>query len=67
MAETATRIASGAPLVARWHKAFLKRLEDPAPLSEAEFDEGFACYGTKDFELGYKAFLAKTDPDFEGR
>lgn len=67
VAETATRIAAGAPLVARWHKAFLKRLEDPAPLSEAEFDEGFACYGTKDFEIGYKAFLAKTDPDFEGR
>ena len=67
VAETATRIASGAPLVARWHKAFLKRLEDPAPLSEAEFDEGFACYGTKDFEIGYRAFLAKTEPDFEGR
>ncbi|WP_421710189.1 enoyl-CoA hydratase/isomerase family protein [Algihabitans sp.] len=67
VAETAARIAAGAPLVARWHKAFLKRLEDPAPLSEAEFDEGFACYGTKDFEIGYKAFLAKTDPDFEGR
>lgn len=67
VAETAMRIAAGAPLVARWHKAFLKRLEDPAPLSEAEFDEGFACYGTKDFEIGYKAFLAKTEPDFEGR
>lgn len=67
VAETATRIAAGAPLVARWHKAFLKRLEDPAPLSEAEFDEGFACYGTKDFEIGYRAFLAKTEPDFEGR
>lgn len=67
VAETATRIAAGAPLVARWHKAFLKRLEDPAPLSEAEFNEGFACYGTKDFEIGYRAFLAKTEPDFEGR
>ncbi len=67
VAETAMRIAAGAPLVARWHKAFLKRLEDPAPLNEAEFDEGFACYGTKDFEIGYKAFLAKTEPDFEGR
>ncbi|WP_119166024.1 enoyl-CoA hydratase/isomerase family protein [Algihabitans albus] len=67
VAETAARIAAGAPLVARWHKAFLKRLEDPTPLSETEFDEGFACYGTKDFEIGYKAFLAKTEPDFEGR
>ena len=29
---TAERIAAGAPLVARWHKKFLRRLEDPAPL-----------------------------------
>ncbi|CAE7853303.1 crt [Symbiodinium necroappetens] len=67
VAETAARVAAGAPLVARWHKKFLRRLEDPAPLSEAEFDEGFACYGTKDFEIGYRAFLAKTEPEFEGR
>lgn len=64
---TAERIADGAPLVARWHKAFLRRLEDPTPLSEAERDEGYACYGTEDFQIGYRAFLAKTKPDFKGR
>ena len=63
----ARRIADGAPLVNRWHKQFLRRLEDPRPLSEAELDEGYACYGTEDFEIGYKAFLAKTKPDFKGR
>ncbi|MBB3064138.1 enoyl-CoA hydratase/isomerase family protein [Limibacillus halophilus] len=64
---TAERIADGAPLVARWHKKFLKRLRNAAPLSEAEFDEGFACYGTEDFGIGYRAFLAKEKPDFKGR
>jgi len=65
--ETARRIAAGAPLVARWHKRFLRRLEDPAPLGEAELDEGYACFGTEDFRIGYRAFLAKTTPQFKGR
>jgi enoyl-CoA hydratase/carnithine racemase len=63
----AGRIADGAPLVARWHKKFLDRLEDPAPLSEAELDEGYACYDTEDFSIGYQSFLAKTKPGFKGR
>jgi enoyl-CoA hydratase/carnithine racemase len=63
----ARRIADGAPLVARWHKKFAKRLADPRPLSEAERDEGYACFGTEDFRIGYKAFLAKTKPDFKGK
>ena len=65
--ETAQRIAEGAPLVARWHKKFARRLRDPKPLTPAEYDEGFACFGTEDFQAGYKAFLAKTKPDFKGR
>jgi len=64
---TAKRIADGAPLVARWHKHFLKRLDDPAPLSTEELSEGFACYDSRDFQIGYKAFLAKEKPEFEGR
>jgi len=63
----ARRIADGAPLVARWHKKFARRLADPAPLTEAEQDEGFACYGTEDFQTGYRAFLSKTKPEFKGR
>jgi enoyl-CoA hydratase/carnithine racemase len=64
---TARRIADGAPLVARWHKKFAARLADPRPLSEAEIDEGYACFGTEDFRIGYRAFLAKSKPEFKGR
>jgi enoyl-CoA hydratase/carnithine racemase len=64
---TARRIAAGAPLVARWHKKFARRLADPAPLSEAELDEGFACFDSEDFRIGYRAFLAKQTPEFRGR
>jgi len=64
---TARRVAGGAPLVHRWHKKFLARLEDPAPLSDGERDEGFACYDTEDFQIGYKAFLDKATPKFKGR
>jgi enoyl-CoA hydratase len=64
---TAQRIADGAPLVARWHKKFVRRLGQGTPLSQAEIDEGFACFGTEDFQIGYKAFLAKQKPDFVGR
>ena len=64
---TAARIAEGAPLVARWHKAFTRRLLSPEPLSEAEHDESFACFATEDFQIGYKAFLAKTKPAFTGK
>ena len=64
---SAERIAEGAPLVARWHKKFARRLADPKPLSDEEYDEGFACFGTQDFQVGYQAFLAKKKPDFTGR
>jgi len=64
---TAQRIADGAPLVARWHKKFARRLRDPKPLTAGEYDEGFACFGTADFRIGYKAFLAKEKPAFEGK
>ena len=64
---TARRIAAGAPLVARWHKQFLRRLAVDAPLSEAERDEGFRCYDTEDFRIGYQAFLDKATPGFVGR
>jgi enoyl-CoA hydratase/carnithine racemase len=63
---TAQRIADGAPLVARWHKKFARRLRDPRPLDPAEYDEGFACFGTEDFRTGYRAFLAKQRPEFTG-
>lgn len=63
----ARRIAAGAPLAARWHKQFLRQLESGVPLTDAERDEGFRCYDTEDFRIGYRAFLAKTPPAFVGR
>jgi enoyl-CoA hydratase/carnithine racemase len=67
IAATAARIAEGAPLVARWHKKFTRRLMQPEPLSEQEMDESFACFGTEDFRVGFQAFLAKGTPVFRGR
>ncbi len=64
---TLARIAEGAPLAARWHKKFTRRLLQPAPLTAEELDESFDCFGTEDFRAGYRAFLAKTKPEFRGR
>ncbi len=65
---TARRIAAGAPLVARWNKARIKRLLAlPEALTEAENDTGFAHMQTEDYSIGMKAFLAKTKPKFVGR
>ncbi|MEO8486883.1 MAG: enoyl-CoA hydratase/isomerase family protein [Betaproteobacteria bacterium] len=64
---TAHRVADGAPLVARWHKKFARRLAEGRPLTAAERDECFDCFDTEDFRAGYAAFLAKTKPGFQGR
>jgi enoyl-CoA hydratase len=63
----AERIAEGAPLGARWHKKFARRLADPRPLTAAEIDECFDCFDTEDFRIGYASFLAKKKPSFVGR
>ena len=63
----ARRIADGAPLVARWHKEYVRRLADPTPLTEAELDDSLACYRTEDYQIGYRAFLEKKKPVFKGR
>src|SRR5471030_17175 len=63
----ARRIAAGAPLVARWHKKFARRLADPRPLTGAERDEGYACFDTEDYRIGFRAFLAKQKPEFKGK
>ncbi|MBY0530986.1 MAG: enoyl-CoA hydratase/isomerase family protein [Xanthobacteraceae bacterium] len=65
--ETAKRISEGAPLAARWHKKFVRRLLEPKPLREDELDESFDCFGTEDFKIGYRAFLEKKKPQFKGR
>ena len=42
-------------------------LADPRPLTEAERDEGYACFDTEDYRIGFNAFLAKTKPEFKGK
>jgi enoyl-CoA hydratase len=64
---TAARIAAGAPLVARWHKQFIRRLRPQEQLAATEWNEGFACFDTDDYREGLRAFLAKQPPQFRGR
>jgi enoyl-CoA hydratase len=64
---TVERIASGAPLVARWHKRMVKRIEEQKPITEAERLEPLAVFDSEDYRIGTRAFLEKRDPIFEGR
>ncbi len=66
VAATCARIAEGAPLVARWHKKFIRRLLDPTPLAPHEIEEGFAALATEDYRRGVRAFLTRTEPEFTG-
>jgi enoyl-CoA hydratase len=64
---TAQRIADGAPLVARWHKKFARRLAESRPITATEHDECFACFDTEDFRIGHSSFVARKKPEFLGR
>lgn len=67
-AATVRRIADGAPLVARWHKQFIRRLTpQPAPLTAAERDANFDYFNTEDYRIGYDAFIQRQKPRFTGR
>jgi len=63
----AKRIAEGAPLVARWHRKFIRRVLDGRPLTQAEIDEGYAATDTEDYRIGVRAFLDKKPAKFVGR
>lgn len=67
VAAAARRISDGAPLVARWHKQWAKRLQQGTPLSEEELRASFAFLDTRDYQEGISAFLEKRKPFFNGR
>jgi enoyl-CoA hydratase len=62
---SARRICNGAPLVAGWHKQWIRRLLDGAPLSDAEKAASFAFLDTEDYREGLAAFLEKRKPVFK--
>lgn len=64
---SAKRIAEGAPLVARWHRKFIRRVLTGQPLTPAEIDEGYAATDTEDYRIGVRAFLDKKPAKFVGR
>ena len=67
-AATVGRICDGAPLVARWHKQFIRRLTPkPEPLTAAERDANFDYFHTEDYRIGHDAFMHKHRPRFLGR
>ena len=64
---TARRICAGAPLVAGWHKQWIRRLLDDRPLSDEEKTASFAFLDTEDYKEGLSAFLEKRKPQFKAR
>jgi enoyl-CoA hydratase len=64
---SAERIAAGAPLVARWHKQWVRRLTEDRPLSLEEKRDAFAFLATDDYREGLQAFFDKRTPRFTGR
>lgn len=64
---SARRICAGAPLVARWHKQWLRRLQEGGPLSDEELRASFAFLDSDDYREGLAAFMEKRKPQFTGR
>jgi enoyl-CoA hydratase/carnithine racemase len=63
----AQRISEGAPLSARFHKAAIRRLRGPLPITEDDERAASDFMETEDFRNACQAFIAKRKPVFEGR
>jgi enoyl-CoA hydratase len=63
----ARRIAEGSPLSARYHKAAIRRLRGPLPVTQEEEAATSGFTRTEDFQNACRSFLAKEKPVFRGR
>jgi enoyl-CoA hydratase/carnithine racemase len=63
----ARRIAEGSPLSARFHKAAIRRLRGPLPISAEDEAAMNRFVETEDFQSAFRAFLAKRKVEFTGR
>jgi enoyl-CoA hydratase len=63
----AGRIATGSPLSARFHKAAIRKLRGPLPITADEDAAANAFVETEDFRAAARAFIAKHKPSFAGR
>jgi enoyl-CoA hydratase len=63
----ARRIAEGAPLSARFHKAAIRKLRGPLPLTRQEEAATSDFTHTEDFRGACRAFMEKRKPVFGGR
>ena len=64
---TVKRITANAPLVNRWHKEFVRRVQSPAPMSQDELNRAYEFLTTDDYREGMAAFAEKRRPQFQGR
>lgn len=64
---SARRICAGAPLVAGWHKQWIRRLQSGNPLDDTEKAASFAFLDTEDYREGLAAFFEKRKPAFKAR
>ena len=60
-------IGSGAPLVNRWHKKFVRNLVDGVDVTQEMKEEAYEAFQTEDYKEGIQAFLERRKPKFEGR
>ncbi len=63
----AERIGQGSPLSARYHKAAIRKLRGPLPITPEEDRASSGFMKTEDFRNACAAFAAKQKPVFQGR